>query len=431
MDDDYLGIRRALWISTDNVYRGASRQFARNQQTLKEKNKPLSEVPHRSFAKTEPSTLDVEASPMKFDRRTVEDYVRKVSAALNEFKELETGNVDFNYNRGYRYLVNSEGSMNRVPFSLASLSISVNVKTKEGKTIMDHQTFHLTAGELPPMDIAIATARDLAKHVISSLNGPKEFDEEYIGPVLIEGETATNLVGYQVMFSEALGAMPRYKPIGKGGEKVGKQIFPGNMTVKATPKLKKYGNEMLLGSFDVDDEGVVPADETLLVENGVVKNIMTTRSVNKADETSNGLGFGPGVLHVLFRNTVPANTLKALLIEAAKKEGLDYALMVKKSHDSQLLMSSIQVYKIYVADGREELAPNALLSGDQMSERTFRKIIAASNETMVGNLVWINGYVSVIAPQAIIMGEMEFGGDKSRIDGEENRETYVTSPRKK
>ncbi len=66
-------------------------------------------------------------------------------------------------------------------------------------------------------------------------------------PVLIEGETAINLLGYQVMFSEALGAMPRYKPIGKGGEKIGKQVFPGNMTVKAMPKLKKFGNEILLG----------------------------------------------------------------------------------------------------------------------------------------------------------------------------------------
>ncbi|MEJ0031817.1 MAG: hypothetical protein WDO15_16215 [Bacteroidota bacterium] len=61
------------------------------------------------------------------------------------------------------------------------------------------------------------------------------------------------------------------------------------------------------------------------------------------------------------------------MIEAAKKEGLDYALMVKKSHDSQLLMSSIQVYKVYVEDGREEFAPNALLAGDQMSERSFER----------------------------------------------------------
>ncbi len=43
----------------------------------------------------------------------------------------------------------------------------------------------------------------------------------------------------------------------------------------------------------------------------------------------------------------------------------------------------------------------------------------------------ISGYVSVVAPQAIIMGEMEFGGDKSRSDRDENRETYVPTPRKK
>ncbi|MEJ0031815.1 MAG: hypothetical protein WDO15_16205 [Bacteroidota bacterium] len=88
MDDDYLGIRRSLWVSTDNVYRGASRQFARNQQTVKEKNKPLSEVPHRSFAKTASSKVDIEAQPMNIDKKAVEEYVRKVSAVLSEFKNL-------------------------------------------------------------------------------------------------------------------------------------------------------------------------------------------------------------------------------------------------------------------------------------------------------------------------------------------------------
>ena len=37
VDDDYMGIRRSLWSSTDKVYRDAARHFQRHQQTLKGK----------------------------------------------------------------------------------------------------------------------------------------------------------------------------------------------------------------------------------------------------------------------------------------------------------------------------------------------------------------------------------------------------------
>src|SRR6186713_921084 len=33
VDDDYMGIRRSLWSSTDKVYRDAARHFQRHQQT--------------------------------------------------------------------------------------------------------------------------------------------------------------------------------------------------------------------------------------------------------------------------------------------------------------------------------------------------------------------------------------------------------------
>ena len=430
IDDDYLGLRRSLWISTDNVYRGASRTYARNKEILKEKGKPLSEVPHRSFAKTPPSKIDIDGDHISFDKKVVEDYTRKLSATLNEFKELESGDVDFLYTRGYRYLVNSEGSMNRVPVNVASLSISARAQTKEGKYIGDRRTFELSTPELPPIDIAVATAKDLAKEIISSVDAADNFEEDYSGPVLIEGEPALTFVGFQVMLNEALGGMPSFRQPGKSADKIGKQIFSENMTVKATPKLKKYGNELLLGAFQVDDEGVVPADETILVENGVVKTMMMNRTITKEGQTSNGLGFGPGVLQISFKNTVPANTLKAKLIEMAKKEGLDYALMIRNANPEVPVPGMSQIYKVYVNDGREELVHNAVM-GEQITERGFRKIMAVSTETRFANVRWISGYLSLIAPQAVIMGELELRPERHDNDRDEKPQPYVPSPRKK
>ena len=64
LDDDYMGIRRSLWSSTDKVYRDAARHFQRHQQTLKESGKALSDIPHRSFAKGTPVKLVSTLTPV-------------------------------------------------------------------------------------------------------------------------------------------------------------------------------------------------------------------------------------------------------------------------------------------------------------------------------------------------------------------------------
>jgi TldD protein len=427
IDDDYLGIRRSLWIMTDNVYRGASRQFKRNNDILKEKNKPLSQVPHRSFAKATPSKVNIEAAALKFDKTQTEDYVRRVSAALGEFKELLYGNVEFVYERGYRYLVNSEGSMNRVPESFGVLTFRVGLKKDDGKVIDDSRSIKLPTDELPPVETMIAKAKDLAKQLITIKDAPK-LDGEYIGPVLFEGEDAGYIIASQVTRNDVFDqSLLSYEKPNKAEEKIGKQMFPEGMTVKAAPKLNSFDNEILLGSYPVDEEGIVPADETILIENGVLKALRTSRTITRAGGTSNGLVSGPGVLQFSFKNSVPLNTLKVRLIEAAKKEGLDYALLVKNIRSSELRGGNVGVYKVYVDDGREELVRDAAMM--DISQRDFRKILATSAEMMVSNMPMGN-YLSVIGPQAILLGEVEFNGASSD-DPLEKPETYVPSPRKK
>src|SRR5690606_22440444 len=51
IEDDYYGIKRSLWVSTDAVYKSAARLFKENKQYLQEKNVTLEELPHRRFAR--------------------------------------------------------------------------------------------------------------------------------------------------------------------------------------------------------------------------------------------------------------------------------------------------------------------------------------------------------------------------------------------
>lgn len=433
IDDDYLGIRRSLWVSTDNVYRSASRQFARNKEMVKEQGKRLSELPHRTFAKVPPSKIDIEGPVVKFDKAATEDYVRKVSAVFNEFKEIESSNVEFSYQHGYRYLVNSEGSINRIPIGQMRFVVSCRLHTPKGEVLFDNFTRTSLTPELPPIEKTIADAKNLAKELIEQVTVPA-LTEDYTGPVLYEGRDAASVlhmgmfVGENSLFSS--NEIPKLKgsrfdamPTTGTEMKIGKQLFAKGMTVKAIPKTKKFGDVQLLGAFEVDREGTIPADETVLVEDGILKQLCNDRTLTKSDQVANGLTTGPGVLSFSFQNGVPFASMKAKLIEQAKKEGLEYAIKITSSGDSDGKM-----YKVYVKDGHEELVKHDEFRA--VSQREFRKILATSNETIADNLDGVGEAVtSIICPKAILFEELDFTVSDERTS--EKEEDYVPSPLKK
>lgn len=436
LDDDYMGIRRSLWMTTDNVYRNAAQQFARNKDLLKEQNKPLEEVSHRSFAKVSPSNVILEAKEVKVDNAAIGEYVRKLSAAFSEYTDLKQSSVFFWYRRGNRYLVNSEGTINKIPFSETSLQLGCAYETPDGEYISENRTHTSATPDLPPLETMIVEARSMASKLLPMKSAPT-FKEEYIGPVLLMGRDVAKQFADQLIKSENIGLVAAdviqplkgysFQPRVLIGSKVGKSIFAEGMTVKAVPKMKTYNNIPLLGSFEVDEEGVVPADETILVDNGVLRGFMQDRTVVKGANAPNGLGDGPGVLSVTFKTTTPAADLKAKLIEQAKKEGLDYAIILKNNDGQGAFDRMLNIYKVYVEDGREELVRNAEMTF--MSQRDFRKVVAVSKEMAVHNIGNPGrGEFSIICPEAILFEEIEFRPTSFPVYKEQ---VYVPSPLKK
>jgi hypothetical protein len=102
--------------------------------------------------------------------------------------------------------------------------------------------------------------------------------------------------------------------------------------------------------------------------------------------------------------------LKEKLLAAAKAEGLDYALIIRQS---PLLMGVVNIHKISVKDGKEELMRNALLS--EVNFRTLRRILGASGNYRAHNLngsgllnPGANGpEISYIVPQAILVESID------------------------
>jgi hypothetical protein len=123
--------------------------------------------------------------------------------------------------------------------------------------------------------------------------------------------------------------------------------------------------------------------------------------------------------------------MKEKLVEQAKKEGLDYAIIVRKQFAGRA--DVLNVYKVYVEDGHEEYVRQA--SMEFPTKRNFKKILAASTETGVYNIgggvdpaTYQMSILSVICPQAVLLEEIEFRPNSYSWTKEEE---YVPSPLKK
>ncbi|HEX6225810.1 MAG TPA: metallopeptidase TldD-related protein [Chryseolinea sp.] len=437
LDDDYIGIRRSLWSSTDKVYRDAARHFQRHQQTLKETGKALADIPHRSFAKGSPIKVVSAHSPYSFDKSKWEQQLKKLSSLFLHHPSIQNSTVIMQFTEGYKYLVNSEGVVAKIPFRKTSFMSVGQLKNAEGEFAWDqvsHQTF--LPDELPSEDQLKKEIEDMIVALEKQLSIPK-FEDEYNGPVLLVGPVVADVFS-SVLFSGpenilASNTIPRLTGFQYQAEplmdtKIGKSVFHESLTIKAKPKLKSYNGTVLASTFEIDDEGIVPKDELTIVEKGVLKNLLNDRTITHPTQSANGFSGGPGVLEVTSTQKNSEKELKEKLITKAKSEGLDYALIIR---NSPALMGIMNVYKVSINDGSEELVRNAVYDG--MNFKTLKRILGASETYIAHNLNVADlqgtgqngGMGSYIVPNALLIEDMQVNQVQLPILKEEE---YVANP---
>ncbi len=421
IDDDYAGIRRSLWSSTDKVYRDAARHFLKHQQTLKESGKQLSEIPHRSFAKGSPVRLISTYAKFAFDKTTYESLLKDLSAVFLKHPDIIYSSIIFQFTEGHNYMVNSEGVVAKIPFQETSLVVIGQHKNQQGEIVLDQVVHNVqTPDQLPSPEDLKSEIKSMITRIEKQLDVAK-LDEEYTGPVLLSGPVVGNIFasvlfgrGESIYANNFIPRLSGYQFSNNAAamdNKIGKNILSESITVKARPKLKTYDGKPLLASFDIDDEGIVPPDEVVVVQNGVLKNLLNDRTLTQSTQNANGFSSGPGVIEVTSNHRNSEKELKEKLIAAARADGLDFGLMVKHGPN---LMGITNVYKVNVKDGSEVLLRNALLQ--EVSFKVFRRILGAS-ETYLAHNVGASNYLlnarnngqkaSYIVPESILLESME------------------------
>ena len=259
--------------------------------------------------------------------------------------------------------------------------------------------------------------------------------DPYAGPALLTGRAAA------VFFHEVFGHRAegfRQKDINEGQtftSKVGEQILPAFISIKDDPTEASFGGQMLLGNYAFDDEGV-PSENVQLVENGVLKTFLMSRSPLVTIPHSNGhgrrqLGFVPvarqGNLIVSSSRTVTNDQLRQQLIALVKQQNKPFGLLIDdiaggftftgRQQPQAFQVLPLVVYKVF-PDGRpDQLVRGVDIVGTPLVSLT--KIVATGDTPDI-----FNGYcgaesgsvpVSAVAP-AILISEMEVQKKETSTD---------------
>jgi predicted Zn-dependent protease len=412
LDDNYLEIRRRIWLGTDAAYKQAVETLAGKRAALQNRTR-TEDLP--DFSKDDPAQTTDVVPPIKFDLSGAEQLVRELSKDLSGMPDLYASTVSFSASNFRTLYLNSEGSSFEKSKPLITLSASASTQATDGMALGDSVHFYARSfASLPAQEEIAAKVRELGAHLESLRKAPQL--DRYNGPVLFEGRAAAEifseefapaLVGQRKPISgmpEMAAMFARFSEAGGVSfeNKLGARVLPDFLSVVDNPTASNYGSETLVGGYKVDYEGV-RARETHVVENGVLKTFLTGRTpvegVLRSTGNNRGLGPAPSNLILTAANGRSDAELRKEFLELVNKRGLQYGIIVREIGSSGASMeehtmamvsamtgrgeksrSVLLAYKIY-PDGREELVRGAHLSG--MSLESFKSIVAASKSATV------------------------------------------------
>ena len=434
-------LKGALWLLTDERYKEAVTTYLAKKAS---KVYEFQEKETNCFSKQEPVIFSGEHMVMEVDSEKWEDIIRIVTKRFMEHPELFDGAMTFTGTHKTRYLVNSEGTQIVTESILFSVSMHVWTRAEDGMLLDNDRMFYARdINKLPDKEAMLEITDRMIGELLALRVAP--LADPYTGPAIL-APVATG-----VLFHEAVGHRlegERQKDEHEGrtfqGE-VGKQILPTFLSLVDDPTKESNSGEHLNGWYKYDSEGVV-AEKTLLVDRGVLKSYLISRTPVEGFPVSNGHGRSDGFYkpvarmgNLILKSDPSAqlsdDALKIRLIEETKKQKKPFGLIIKDIEGGSTNTSNYgyqafkgspkMVYKVDLETGEETLVRGVEIVGTPLT--SINKIIATSDNTGVFNGFCgaESGYVpvSTVAP-AVLLTEIEL----QRTTQEKQRPPLLPAP---
>lgn len=440
--------QRSAWLVTDAAYKEAIEQLAAKEDALRG-HQPA--APSFSTAKA-----NVKNDPVLVPQIESVDSLReraaKISATFRGQPHIRDSRVALTSYIERRWIINSEGTSAQDTRRVSGVVVVASAFSDDGEELVLYRTdYGVTAADLPTDAELTDAAKDLSSTLAKLQHAP--LTDPYTGPVLFEGAGAAGMV--RETLAGRLGGTPL--PLGissreaqRFGERmvdrVGLKILAKELSVTDDPTTWYVDGHAVIGGFQIDDQGV-PSQKIKVIDRGVLKSLLMSRTPSKAGKQTNGHArrvLPGGVFHGSATNLIVSarggksrRALERQLLHEVKHQGLPYGIIIRRLDDPAISASTelarSELFRLLQArdpeapppaliavriypNGKEELVRGVQLKPVPL--RAWRHVIGTSKKTTV-----LNFLASIDDPALVRLGGGGLGAAPSG-----GIESSVTTP---
>jgi predicted Zn-dependent protease len=423
VEDDEPAIRQRLWLETEKRFKQSQDRYTKvlTNKAVKVAEEDLS----ADFSIQEPEIFAEEPVRIEFDPAPWKSRLKRFSLVFKEYSEILGSEVSLSVKTENKYIVNSEGTRIQTGNSYVRLRLFCEGQADDGMKLRRYENFDADDPEKLPKDDEILEA---IQKMINELLALREAPlvEPYAGPAILVNR-ASGVFFHEIFGHRIEGHRQKSEMEGQTfTKKVGEKILPEFISVYDDPTREEHNGTFLRGYYKYDDEGV-KSQRVTVVEDGVLKNFLMSRSPVEGFPRSNGHGrraYGrqvvarQGNLIVESKKMVSYAKLREMLIEECKKQGKPYGLVFEdisggftstgRYGPQTFKVIPLLVYRVY-SDGRpDEVVRGVDIVGTPLA--SFAKIIAAGDDYDIfnGTCGAESGWVPVsgVSP-SILVSEIE------------------------
>ncbi|MDR0833004.1 MAG: hypothetical protein LBN93_02285 [Candidatus Symbiothrix sp.] len=372
-------LKTTIWMQFDKLYKEGIQTYEQvkaNMAVKVEQEDKSPDFSHETVVNT--YQKPILWADLNIDPKELEEKVKKYSAVFNENPDLQEGSAYFMASLTRKLFIDTEGRESAENAVSIQLFLTARTIADDGMYLpLLKSWMGFSLNELPDDETVIQAARELSATLSALKKAPVV--ESFTGPAILSPEAAG------VFFHEIFGhriegsRLKQETDAQTFKKKIGERVLPKHLSVTFDPTLSHFQKIPLVGSFAFDDEGI-PAQRVKVVENGILRNFLMSRTPIEGQLHSNGHGraqIGAAPMsrqsNLLVESTqrFSDDELFKKLRKEAKSQGKAYAYYFKevsggftntsRYSPNSFNVTPLVVYRVYV-DGR----PNELVRGVDM-----------------------------------------------------------------
>ena len=305
VDDDYTSLRRELWLRTDEAYKSAIETLAKKKATAAGQANHDEESDAPDFSRDNPAKFTVPFSGTYPESDALRGLVESLSGVLRESPQLLVGRATAIQSWVRRRFVSSEEAQSDEQKTTLRIDVVAEAQSPDGMRLVNFVSFTaLSPKDLPALPEMQRGVRRMAAELIGMIKAP--IASSGTASVLFEGTAAAQIA--KLLVADNASGTPAPRTAAGSDERGQSSEFSDRLGQKvASPLLTVFDDPLrevvatpqsggattgvhgaaLWGAFRIDDEGI-PAARVSLIEGGVLKGLLMTRTPRKELPHSNG-----------------------------------------------------------------------------------------------------------------------------------------------